>query len=115
MNAAVQNGFPLDLLGILGAGEHREGLATAGTLSLLLGEVVNDILRGEVLATFSPVAFGPRLLASFAWWLAVSLGRICSVALVTHGGSRIVWVGLKLGALLGLSAEDLSLEPSHSR
>jgi len=55
MNAAVQNDFPLDLLGILSAGEHPEGLATAGTLSLAFGKIVNHTLRGEVLATFSAI------------------------------------------------------------
>ena len=48
------------------AGEHVEGLATAGTLSPVCGEIMNHILRGEVLATFSPVALGPRLLTSLA-------------------------------------------------
>ena len=35
--------------------------------------------------------------------------------MVIHGGSRIGWVGLSFGALLGLSAEDLPLEPSDPR
>jgi len=113
MNAAAQNDFPLDLLGILGFGESIEWLATARTLLLVFGEIVNRFLHGEVVATLSPVALGPWLLASFASWLAVRLGRICSIGI--KGPSQIVWAGVGLGALLGLSSEDLFLKPGDSR
>jgi hypothetical protein len=115
MNAAVQNGFPLDLLGILAAGEHLERLATTGARPLFLGEIVNRFLRRKVATTSSAIALRTWLFASSASWLAARLGHICSVGVVIHGGSRMVLVGLRLGALLGLSPEDLPLEPSDPR
>jgi hypothetical protein len=115
MNAAVQNEFPLDLLGILGAGEHLEGLATMGARTLLLGEIMNRFLRRKVAATSSAIALRTRLLASFASWLAARPGPICSVAVVIYDRRRIVLAGLRLWALLGLSPEDLPLEPSYPR
>ena len=56
MSTAGQVNFPLDLLGILGAGEHAEGLAAAWTSSLILRKIVNHFLSGKVLATFSAIA-----------------------------------------------------------
>ena len=74
---------------------------------------MNHFLRGKLVATFSAIALRAWLLASFAPWLATRLGHIRRVGVVIHGGSRIVLVGLRLWALLGLSPEDLPLEPSH--
>jgi hypothetical protein len=115
MNTAVQVDFPLDLLGILGAGEHIEGLATTGTRTLFLREIVHRFLRRKVAATSSAIALRTRLFASFAWCLTARLGHFCGVGVVIHGGSRMALVGLRLGALLGLLPEDLPLEPSDPR
>jgi len=115
MNAAVQDDFPLDLLGILSAGEHAQRSATVGTLSLVFGKIMNYFLHRKVLATFSPVALRTRLLASFASRLVARLGLIRRLGVVINGWSRIVLAGVRLGALLGLSAEDLFLEPGDSR
>ncbi len=90
MNAAVQNDFPLDLLGIFGTGERVEGLAAAGTLSLVFGQIVKNILRGEVLATFSPIAFGAWLLTSFACPPLVRSQLIRRVGVVIKSRSQIV-------------------------
>ena len=115
MNTPKQLDFPLDLLGILGAGKDTEGLATAGTLSLVFGKIVNRLHRREVVAMFSSVALGARLLASFASRFTARLRRICGVGVAIKGWSRIRFAGVGLGALLGLSAEDLFLEPGDSR
>jgi hypothetical protein len=113
MNAAGQVNFPLDLLGILGAGERIERLATAGTSSLIFRKIVSHFLSGKVLATFSAIALGARLLTPFASRLVAGLVLIRRVGVIIKSRSRIVWVGF--GALLGFSAEDLPLQPSYSR
>jgi hypothetical protein len=82
MNATGQDDFPLDLLGILGAGERIERLTTAGTSPLIFRKIVNHFLSGKVLATFSAIALGTRLLASFASRLFAGLGLIRRVGVV---------------------------------
>jgi len=66
MNTAVQDDFPLDLLGILGAGEHVERFAAAGTSPLVLREIVNHFLSRKLMATLSAITLRPRLFASLA-------------------------------------------------
>ena len=111
MNAAVQYDFPLDLVGILGAGKYIEGFATAGTSPLVFGKIVNHILRREVVTTSSPVALGAQLLTS----VASPLGLIRRISVVIKGRSRIVSTGGGAWTLLRLSAEDLFLKPSYPR
>ena len=53
MNAAEQNDFPLDLLGILGLGEFIERLATTRTSLLIFGEIMYHLFRRQVVASFS--------------------------------------------------------------
>jgi hypothetical protein len=68
MNTAGQVYFPLDLLGIFGAGEHLEELATAGTLLLVFGKIVNHILRREIVPTFSAIEQCPFLCSDRPPW-----------------------------------------------
>jgi hypothetical protein len=106
MNTADQTNFPVDHLGIFGAGENREGLAATWTALFALGEMVKDLLGGKVVAALSTIALGSYLFAPPAslWGRGLQgLGRaLLPAGLISN-----------LRGLLGLSAEDLLLEPGH--
>ena len=63
----------------------------------------------------SAIALGPRLFTLFASRLFAGLGLIRRVGIVIKSRNRTVCAGVEFWTLLGLSAEDLLLEPGYSR
>ena len=69
--------------------------------------MMNDLLGGKLVATFSAIPPGARLLATRA---SISQRRWREIADL---GVAVVGLGSEVFSSLGLSAEDLLLQPGH--
>jgi len=104
MDTTDQTELPVEHLGIFRAGQYQEELAATETSPLVFRKIVNHDFRLEIQPTFATMPLGPRLLPTSTPSVRRNRAGICRRGLV---GNR-VW------PLLGLSTEDLLLQPRHA-